>query len=60
MTKRLGATESKVSTMMIVTEELGLVNAPDRLRLIVGFAAVVVPPISPSRVGEIWVGKNEN
>ena len=46
--------------MMIVTEELGLVNAPDRLRLIVGFADVVVPPISPSKVGEAWIGKNEN
>ncbi len=45
---------------MIVTEELGLVNAPDRLRLIVGFADDVVPPISPSRVDEEWIGKNEN
>ena len=45
---------------MIVTEELGLVNAPDRLRLIVGFADVVVPPISPSKVGEVWIGKIEN
>jgi hypothetical protein len=45
---------------MMVTEELGLLNAPDRFRLIVGFAVVVLPPISPSRADEGWFGENEN